>query len=260
MMTMNRATLVGFAGKNPEIRKLPSGDDAAQFSLATTERFRRKDDTVGEATQWHTIVAYGAAAEVVRTRVRKGDPVLVEGRIATRSWEDKAGNERRAIEIVVAGRGGTVNVLTKRRTGGNGDDPPGGAAARNAGGTVATDGADAAHAVAGAAAATGATVGDAGAEAPGATTPSGEATGGTAAAEETPPADGAAMTAGKSSGAGATESAAGDGTATPTNDRAGRGGDAGSVDAGPAAAASQAADPAGDTGVEGQPDDPASHA
>ena len=138
MLTMNRATLLGFAGKHPEMRKLPSGDDAAQFSLATTERFRRKDDTVGEATQWHSIVAYGAAAEVVRTRVRKGDPVLVEGRIATRTWEDKAGNERRAIEIVVAGRNGTVNVLTKRKAGGNGgdDDPPGGAAAAAAAGAA----------------------------------------------------------------------------------------------------------------------------
>ena len=141
MLTMNRATLLGFAGKHPEMRKLPSGDDVAQFSLATTERFRRKDDTVGEATQWHSIVAYGAAAEVVRTRVRKGDPVLVEGRIATRSWEDKAGNERRAIEVVVAGRSGMVNVLTKRKAGGNGgdDDPPGGAAAAAAAGAAAAD-------------------------------------------------------------------------------------------------------------------------
>ena len=135
MLGMNRATLLGFAGKNPEMRKLPSGDDVAQFSLATTERFRRKDDTVGEATQWHTIVAYGPAAEVVRTRVRKGDPVLVEGRIATRSWEDKSGNQRRSIEIVVAGRGSVVNVLTKRKAGGNGGDgdPPGGAAPAAAG-------------------------------------------------------------------------------------------------------------------------------
>ena len=70
MLTMNRATLVGFAGRNPEMRKLPSGDDVAQFSLATTERFRRKDDTVGESTQWHTIVAYGPAAEVARKLVR----------------------------------------------------------------------------------------------------------------------------------------------------------------------------------------------
>ncbi len=155
MLTMNRATLLGFAGKHPEMRKLPSGDDVAQFSLATTERFRRKDDTVGEATQWHTIVAYGAAAEVVRTRVRKGDPVLVEGRIATRSWEDKAGNERRAIEIVVAGRGGTVNVLSKRKAGGNGGDgdPPGGAAAGAVGGAAAADDGGGADAVAESAAA-----------------------------------------------------------------------------------------------------------
>ena len=142
MLTMNRATLVGFAGKNPEMRKLPSGDDVAQFSMATTERFRRKDDTVGEATQWHTIVAYGPAAEVVRTRVRKGDPVLVEGRIATRSWEDKSGNQRRSIEIVVAGRGSVVNVLTKRKAGGNGGggDPPGGAAPAAAAPAAAADG------------------------------------------------------------------------------------------------------------------------
>ena len=73
MMAMNRATLMGHAGRNPEIRKLPSGDDVAQFSLATTERFRRKDDTVGESTKWHQIVAFGAAAEAVRKLVRKGE-------------------------------------------------------------------------------------------------------------------------------------------------------------------------------------------
>ena len=179
MLTMNRATLVGFAGKHPEMRKLPSGDDVAQFSLATTERFRRKDDTVGEATQWHTIVAYGAAAEVVRTRVRKGDPVLVEGRIATRSWEDKAGNERRAIEIVVAGRSGTVNVLTKRKAGGN-DDPPGGAAAAAAAGAAALDDGGDADAVAERAAASSAQDGGEGGGPEGAAEPADDAGGGTA--------------------------------------------------------------------------------
>ena len=115
MMTMNKATLLGHAGRNPEMRKLPSGDDVAQFSLATTERFRRKDDTVGESTEWHRIVAFGAAAEVVRKLVRKGDPVLVEGRIVSRSWTDKSGAERRATEIVVGGPRGLINVLTKRK-------------------------------------------------------------------------------------------------------------------------------------------------
>ena len=123
MMTMNKATLLGHAGRNPEMRKLPSGDDVAQFSLATSERFKRKDDTVGESTEWHQVVAFGAAAEVVRKLVRKGDPVLVEGRIANRSWTDKSGAERRATEIVVSGPRGLINVLAKRKkeAGGAGD-------------------------------------------------------------------------------------------------------------------------------------------
>ena len=135
MLGMNRATLLGYAGKHPEMRKLPSGDDVAQFSLATTERFRRKDDTVGESTEWHAVVAFGAAAEAVRKLVRKGDPVLVEGRISTRSWTDRKGVERRTTEIVVSGARGLVNVLARRRKDGD-DDPPGGTAARAGAGAV----------------------------------------------------------------------------------------------------------------------------
>ena len=138
MLGMNRVTLLGHAGRNPEMRKLPSGDDVAQFSLATTERFRRRDETVGESTEWHSVVAFGAAAEAVRKLVRKGAPVLVEGRIASRTWTDRTGAERRATEIVVSGPRGQVNVLAKRRTGAGGDggddDPPGGAAAAGAAG------------------------------------------------------------------------------------------------------------------------------
>ena len=136
MMTMNKATLLGYAGGDPEMRKLPSGDDVAQFSLATNGRFRRKDETVGESTEWHSIVAFGPAAEAVRKLVRKGVPVLVEGRIVTRCWTDRTGTERRTTEIVVAGRRSLVNVLARRRTGASKDggdgDPPGGAAAAGA--------------------------------------------------------------------------------------------------------------------------------
>ena len=132
MLTMNRATLLGHAGRNPEIRKLPSGDDVALFSLATTERFRRRDGTDAEATEWHAVAAYGAAAVAARKLLRKGDRVLVEGRIATRFWRDRTGTERRITEIVVSGPRGHVNVLTKRAResdGSGGDDePPGGAA------------------------------------------------------------------------------------------------------------------------------------
>ena len=133
MMTMNRVTLLGYAGRNPEMRKLQSGDDVAQFSLATTERFRRRDDTVGESTEWHSVVAFGAAAEAVRKLVRKGAPVLVEGRITSRTWKDRTGAERRATEIVVSGPRGQVNVLARRRTvAGGDDDPPGAPAAAGA--------------------------------------------------------------------------------------------------------------------------------
>ena len=146
MLTMNKATLLGYAGRNPEMRKLPSGDDVAEFSLATTERFRRKDDTVGESTEWHSVVAFGTAAEAVRKLVRKGAPVLVEGRIASRTWTDRTGAERRAIEIVVSGPRGQVNVLARRRTGAGGDDPPGGpAAAGAASGTGPVEGGAAAN-------------------------------------------------------------------------------------------------------------------
>lgn len=129
MLTMNRATLLGHAGRNPEMRRLPSGDDVASFSLATTERFRRRDGTEGEATEWHSIVAFGASAEAVRKLVRRGVPVLIEGRIATRSWTDRSGAARRTTEIVVSGPHARVNVLAKRRREPDGDDePPGGAA------------------------------------------------------------------------------------------------------------------------------------
>ena len=139
MLTMNRATLVGHAGRNPEMRTLPSGDEVALFSLATTERFKRRDGSDGEATEWHAIVAFGAAAEAVRKLVRRGDPVLVEGRIGTRTWTDRKGAEHRTSEIVVAGPRGQVNVLAKRRRDPDGhDEPPGGAAP--AGAAKAADG------------------------------------------------------------------------------------------------------------------------
>ena len=127
MLTMNRATLVGHAGRNPEMRTLPSGDEVALFSLATTERFRRRDGTDGESTEWHAIVAFGSAARTVRKLVRRGAAVLVEGRIATRTWTDRRGTEHRTSEILVSGPQARVNVLTKRKREPNdgGDRPSG---------------------------------------------------------------------------------------------------------------------------------------
>ena len=115
MLNMNRVTLLGHAGRDPEIRTMTSGDRTASFSLATTERWRLQDGRTGEATEWHRIAVFGGAVEAVAARVRKGGALLIEGRIATREYRDKQGENRRVTEIVVAGPQGRINVLASRR-------------------------------------------------------------------------------------------------------------------------------------------------
>ncbi len=114
MMNMNRVTLLGHAGRDPEIRTLPDGEKTAAFGLATTERWKGQDGELREATEWHRIVVYGASVEAVETMVRKGGALLVEGRLAGREYRDREGVTKRIVEIVVAGRHGLVNVLSGR--------------------------------------------------------------------------------------------------------------------------------------------------
>ena len=115
MLNMNRATLVGHAGRDPELRDLHNGEKAASFTMATTERWKDREGNPAEATEWHRIVVYGPAVEAVGKMLRKGDRVLVEGRIATREYRDREDIARAVTEIVVAGRQGVVNVLSERR-------------------------------------------------------------------------------------------------------------------------------------------------
>lgn len=115
MLDMNRATLLGRAGRDPDVRDLKNGGRTAAFTLATTERRTDRDGRTSEATEWHRVVVYGGLAEVVGRLLRKGDPVLVEGRIATRAWRDREGASRTVTEIVVAGAQGMVSVLSGRR-------------------------------------------------------------------------------------------------------------------------------------------------
>ena len=115
MLTVNRATLVGHAGRDPEVRELKNGGRAATFPLATAEKWTDREGKPSEATEWRQVVVYGAAVGIVGTMLRKGDPVMVEGRIATRQYRDRDDNERTVSEIVVAGPQGMVNVLAGRR-------------------------------------------------------------------------------------------------------------------------------------------------
>lgn len=103
--------LIGSAGRDPEVRAIGSGY-VADLSLATTHRFK-KDDKWQESTDWHALVAYGRTAEVIRDYVKKGSPLHVEGRLQTRSWDDKASGQKRykteivVEELILLGSGGT---------------------------------------------------------------------------------------------------------------------------------------------------------
>ena len=123
MLNMNRVTLLGHAGRDSDIRDLRNGEKAASFTLATTEKWKDREGKPAEATEWHRITVYGPAVEAVGRMLKKGDAVLVEGRLATREYRDKEDVARTVTEIVVAGRQGVVNVLSGRRDGGGAPEP-----------------------------------------------------------------------------------------------------------------------------------------
>jgi single-strand DNA-binding protein len=100
--SINKAILVGNVGKDPDVKFLPSGMAVANFALATSERFKDKTGEFQERTEWHNLTAYQRLAEIVRDYVKKGAKLYVEGRIQTRSWDDKETNQKRyRTEIVV---------------------------------------------------------------------------------------------------------------------------------------------------------------
>ena len=103
MAGVNKAILLGNVGKDPEIKHLESGVAVASFSLATSENF--KDKATGEKreqTEWHNIVMWrGVADSVEKSELKKGDRVFVEGKIKSRKWQDKDGNQRQVTEVVV---------------------------------------------------------------------------------------------------------------------------------------------------------------
>lgn len=98
---LNKAQIIGRVGKDPEIRYSSSGDAMATFSVATTERF--KDKATGNAvekTEWHNITAFRRLAEIIGEYVKKGSLVYIEGKINTRKWQDKDGQDRYSTGII----------------------------------------------------------------------------------------------------------------------------------------------------------------
>jgi single-strand DNA-binding protein len=99
---VNKAILIGRLGKDPEVRYTPDGLMVTNFNLATDEQWKDKSGQKVQKTEWHRIVTFGKLAEICGNYLAKGKLIFVEGRIQTRSWEDKEGVKRYTTEIVAA--------------------------------------------------------------------------------------------------------------------------------------------------------------
>ena len=99
MRGINKVTLIGHLGKDPEIRHFDSGAIKASFSLATTESYINKEGQKVDQTEWHNIVMWRGLAGVAEKYLKKGNPVYIEGKLRYRSWDDENGQKRYITEI-----------------------------------------------------------------------------------------------------------------------------------------------------------------
>ncbi len=116
MASVNKVIVVGNLGRDPEIRTFPSGDQVANVTIATTDKWKDKQSgEMKEATEWHRVVFNGRLAEIVGQYLRKGSQVYVEGSLRTRKWTDQAGVEKYSTEI----RADNMQMLGGRPEGGD---------------------------------------------------------------------------------------------------------------------------------------------
>lgn len=99
---VNKVILIGNLGADPEVRYTPSGTKVTSFRIATTEKWTGKDGNKQERTEWHNIVTYAKLADVCGEYLSKGKQVYIEGRLQTRSWEDRDGQKRYMTEIIAS--------------------------------------------------------------------------------------------------------------------------------------------------------------
>jgi len=113
MASVNKAIVLGNVGQDPEIRYTANGDAVCSFSIATTDRWKDKDGQQQNRTEWHNIVMYRKLAEIAGEYVRKGSSIYIEGRIQTRKWQTKDGQDRYTTEIIAD----TMQMLGNRQNG-----------------------------------------------------------------------------------------------------------------------------------------------
>ena len=127
-MNLNKAFIMGNLTRDPEVRSLPSGVQVASMGIATNRSYKDKEGKKQEMVEFHNVVAFGRLAEVIAQYARKGSSLFVEGRIQTRSWDDKnSGEKKYRTEIVVEnfqfGPRGTGSTGGGKDFGGKGEAP-----------------------------------------------------------------------------------------------------------------------------------------
>ena len=120
-MSVNKVILVGNVGNDPEVRSFNNGGKVANFSLATSETWRDKQSgEKKEKTEWHRVAIFSdGLVSVVERYVKKGSKLYIEGKLQTRKWQDRDGNDKYTTEVVVQGFGGTLTMLDGKEGGGN---------------------------------------------------------------------------------------------------------------------------------------------
>lgn len=130
MASINKVILIGNLGRDPEVRYLPNGDAVTNISLATTETWKDKEGTKQEKTEWHRVTFYRRLAEIAGEYLKKGSQIYVEGRLETRKWQDKEGQDRYTTEIIASemkmlGSRAGSGEPADREAGGSGQRPTG---------------------------------------------------------------------------------------------------------------------------------------
>ena len=112
---LNKVMLIGNLGGDPEVRFTPQGTPVCTFSIATNEKYKKKNGETETKTEWHKIIAFGKLAEICGELLKKGSLVYVEGKLQTREWKDSQDVKRYTTEVVISG----MRILP---AGNNGDD------------------------------------------------------------------------------------------------------------------------------------------
>ena len=126
MVSINEATVGGYVGSDPEIRDLPNGGKVANFSIATTRRYKNRDGEQVEKTIWHQITVFGGAVEgIVAPYVRKGSALYVKGSMETTKWRKEGeSSDRYSTSIVVSGYNSMIQLLDRKNQSNGPSQPP----------------------------------------------------------------------------------------------------------------------------------------